>query len=108
MYEKKLLSFLIFCHASFALHSQTVKLRGFADTVGFAHKKWQMDSVMKRIERQYGSYLDYAWKRSNLSGKDEWKMVICPHDDYTYASYMYPLVLKNVKAKTIIIFGVAH
>ena len=88
--------------------SQSIKLRGLADTVGFAHEKWQMDSIANRIEREYGTYLDFAWKRNNISSKDEWKLAVCPHDDYAYASYMYPLVLRNVKAKTIILFGVAH
>jgi AmmeMemoRadiSam system protein B len=35
-------------------------------------------------------------------------VAIAPHDDYTYASFMYPLVLANVKAPTVLIFGVAH
>ena len=36
------------------------------------------------------------------------RLVIAPHDDYAYASYMYPLVFSRIKAKTVIIFGVAH
>jgi AmmeMemoRadiSam system protein B len=35
-------------------------------------------------------------------------MAIAPHDDYAYAGYMYPLVLRNVAAPVVIIFGVAH
>jgi AmmeMemoRadiSam system protein B len=35
-------------------------------------------------------------------------MAIAPHDDYAYVGFMYPLVLSNVKAPTVIIFGVAH
>lgn len=107
LFARKLLP-LLFSSACILLHSQPLKVRGFIDTVGFAHTRLQMDSVMKRIERQYGAYLDYAWKRSNISPKDEWKLAICPHDDYTYASYMYPLALRNIKAKTVILFGVAH
>ena len=84
------------------------KIRGLADTVGFAHQAWQMDSVMQRIEEEYGEKIAGIRKEKNISGNDSWKIAISPHDDYTYASYMYPLVLKNVKAKTIILFGVAH
>jgi len=89
------------------VHGQQ-KLRGLADTIGFAHQQWQMDSVMKRIEITYGKKMAYIWKENNISDKDEWKVAISPHDDYTYAGYMYPLVLRNIKAKTIILFGVAH
>lgn len=85
-----------------------IKLRGLADTVGFAHEAWQMDSVMQRIESEYGKRIARIRKEKNISEKDAWKIAISPHDDYTYTSYMYPLVLKNVKAKTIIFFGVAH
>ena len=35
-------------------------------------------------------------------------MAIAPHDDYAYAGLMYPLVLRNVAASVVIIFGVAH
>lgn len=79
-----------------------------ADTVGFAHEAWQMNSVMNRIESTYGKKMTDIWKEKNITEKDSWKVAISPHDDYTYAGYMYPLVLKNVKAKTIIFFGVAH
>ncbi len=85
-----------------------IKLRGLADTVGFTHQQWQMDSMMKRIENEFGKKLEAVWKEKNISGNDSWKVAISPHDDFTYTSYMYPLVLRNVKAKTIIFFGVAH
>lgn len=84
------------------------KVRGLADTVGFAHTALQMDSVMARIEREYGKKITEIRKSKGISDGDAWKMVICPHDDHTYASYMYPLVLKNVTAKTVILIGVAH
>jgi AmmeMemoRadiSam system protein B len=75
-----------------------------ADTVGFAHRAWQMDSVMVRIKR-----LDHG----DLVGTQQpsgtvWRAVICPHDDYAYTGWLYPAVLNNIKARTIIIFGVAH
>jgi len=78
------------------------------DTVGFATKGWQMDSVMKRINRIQGQEKALALKEANIDDKTPWKAVICPHDDYTYVGWLYPAVLQNVKAKTIIFFGVAH
>ena len=83
-------------------------LRGLADTVGFAHTSIQMETLMIRIEVSYGSKIASIRKEKNVSDNDNWKMAICPHDDHTYAGYMYPLVLKNIKAKTVILFGVAH
>src|ERR1051326_444391 len=84
------------------------KLRGLADTVGFAHTQQQMDSMVQRIEKEFGKKMNAIWNDKKVSKKDSWKVCISPHDDYTYSSYMYPLVLSNVKAKTIIFFGVAH
>ncbi|HEY4799281.1 MAG TPA: AmmeMemoRadiSam system protein B [Bacteroidia bacterium] len=103
---KKIFFLFIFIHS--LVQSQDKSRTKLADTVGFAHLQWQMDSVMMRIEQQYGKKISRIWNEKNISADDEWKVAISPHDDYTYASYMYPLVLRNVKAKTIILFGVAH
>lgn len=78
--------------------------RALADTVGFAHRASQMDSVMARIKAL--NHDDLA--RTQQSAGTAWRAAICPHDDYTYASWLYPAVLRNIKAKTVIIFGVAH
>ena len=99
--------FISFIFLSQLLSAQQ-RVRGFADTIGFAHLNWQMDSVMKRIESTYGKKIENIRQEKKISENDAWKMAISPHDDYTYAGYMYPLVLRNVKAKTIILFGVAH
>ncbi len=81
-----------------------VLTRGLADTIGFAHLDWQMDSVMARIQ---------VLNHDDLIGSQQaegtmWRTAICPHDDYTYAGWLYPAVLSNMKASTVIIFGVAH
>lgn len=83
---------------------EVASIRGLADTIGFAHLNWQMDSVISRIDRQFGTELNNAKQPEGTV----WKTAICPHDDYTYSSWLYPAVLKYMKAKTIIIFGVAH
>lgn len=74
------------------------------DTVGFAHLDWQVDSVMNRINRTYATELISA----RVDPKTAWRVAICPHDDYTYASWQYPAILRNIEARTVIIFGVAH
>ncbi|NTV66651.1 MAG: AmmeMemoRadiSam system protein B [Chlorobaculum sp.] len=78
--------------------------RGLADTVGFAHRSWQMDSVMARIRSRNRDDL----LRTQQPVGTAWRAAICPHDDYAYAGWLYPAVLRNIKARTVIIFGVAH
>ena len=78
-------------------------LRQPVDTVGFAQYNWQMDSVVARINRMFGNELNA------IPDKDiAVKTVISPHDDYSYVGWLYPAVLQHVKAKTIILIGVAH
>jgi AmmeMemoRadiSam system protein B len=90
------------------LRAQPVKLRPLADTIGFAHTAPQMDSVMNRILRLQKEQLQNARKKTGIQKQTAFKAVIAPHDDYTYAGYLYPLALENIKAKTVILFGVAH
>jgi AmmeMemoRadiSam system protein B len=86
----------------------SVRLRGLIDTVGYATRKEQLETILQRIDKDQGNKLSAARTRFDVSGGDAWRLAIAPHDDYSYAGYMYPLVLKNVQAKTVIIFGVAH
>jgi AmmeMemoRadiSam system protein B len=92
---------------SSSLPAQTnpeISMRGLADTVGYAHRDWQMDSIMVRISSLNQDDLI----RSEQAPGTVWKTAICPHDDYTYAGWLYHAVLRNISAKTVIIFGVAH
>ncbi|MFT7628213.1 MAG: AmmeMemoRadiSam system protein B [Ulvibacter sp.] len=97
------LSFLVFhsCdrkakHNSLAEASE-IKVRKQADTIGFVQYAWQMDSVMARISSE-----------DKIPSNEIYKAVVCPHDDYTYAAGLYNKTLAGVKAKTIILIGVAH
>ena len=78
------------------------------DLVGFATHSWQMDSVMNRIFRIQGQKILDSWERNNIKKFTPWKVAICPHDDYTYAGWIYPAVLRNIKASAVILIGVAH
>jgi MEMO1 family protein len=82
--------------------------RGLADTVGFAHLESQIEAVVQRIAAQDGAKLERILESHNVAADDRWRMAIAPHDDYAYAGFMYPLVLRNVAASVVIIFGVAH
>ena len=92
------------CTAEKKNENAVMKIRPVVDTVGFAHLDWQMDSVVSRIGSQFSDEI-----KRTVQGEDLfWRAAICPHDDYTYASWLYPAVLRNLKTKTVIIFGVAH
>ena len=77
--------------------SAQLKVRTLIDTVGFAQYSWQMDSLVARISDD-----------DKIPTNETWKTVICPHDDYAYAGGLYYKTLKGVKAKTVILIGVAH
>ncbi len=88
--------------------SKDTGCRNVVDTIGFADSPVKMDTVMARIQRSFGARIRHTLDDHTISGEKVWKAVICPHDDYTYANYLYPLVLENVKAPVVILFGVAH
>lgn len=74
------------------------RVRGLVDTIGFAQYPWQMDSILSRIDEN-------EW---NENGSTQWRLAICPHDDYTYVGSLYPQLLCNVTAPNLILIGVAH
>ncbi|MGA2298283.1 MAG: AmmeMemoRadiSam system protein B [FCB group bacterium] len=82
-------------------------IRNPVDTVGFATHPEQMDYIMKytdSVVKQSGK----AMGTINNKISEPWKLVISPHDDYTYVGSIYPELLSNIKAKTIILIGVCH
>ncbi|HZI84931.1 MAG TPA: AmmeMemoRadiSam system protein B [Casimicrobiaceae bacterium] len=86
----------------------SIRRRGLADPIGFAHLASQMDRVAQRIAARDGARLARTLAEKGVYADDRWRMAIAPHDDYAYAGFMYPLALRNVKARTVVIFGVAH
>lgn len=84
------------------------EIRQPVDPIGYATRAGQMDSVVKRIYRQESTEIENALYRAGVEKYTSWKVAICPHDDYAYVGWIYPAVLRNMKASTIIIFGVAH
>ncbi|NOY36213.1 MAG: AmmeMemoRadiSam system protein B [Chlorobi bacterium] len=93
--------FFYSCHQPTS--DKDMRVRQLVDTVGFAQYDWQMDSLFARIERYRGDSLA-RWTNKDFS----WRMCISPHDDYTYAGWLYPAVLSHVKAPVVLMFGVAH
>jgi AmmeMemoRadiSam system protein B len=104
---KKPILFLLILMSGLQLLAQK-KIRQAVDSIGFATEAWQMDSIVQRIERTYGPAIDSVNKVNQLSRSSVFRLAICPHDDYTYAGFLYQTIIPHIKAKTVIIFGVAH
>jgi len=64
--------------------------------------------VVNRINRMQNDQLKKTRETAGIQPDSKWKVVISPHDDYTYVGYLYPAALHHVKVKIIILFGVAH
>ncbi len=96
--------FIIFPSCKNMTHQTKIRSH-LVDTVGFAQYPWQMDSLMNRIKKYQGNLLE---QRTKYLNKKPTKAILSPHDDYTYVGYLYPAALSQIKAKTVIIFGVAH
>jgi len=79
------------------INTSELKVRTLIDTIGFTQYKWQLDSIISRMPSE------------DKKGSDQiYKAVICPHDDYSYAGGLYNKTLAGIKAKTIVLIGVAH
>lgn len=102
-----LIAFMAFlsCHNPPAGSSH---IRYPVDTIGFAQYSWQMDSIWGRIQQFEKMNPSGNTSQPPLADGLKWKTVISPHDDYAYAGTVYPKALRNVKASTIILIGVAH
>lgn len=74
-----------------------IKIRNLVDTIGFAQYPWQMDSIIARIQDV-----------DKEPVAETYKAIICPHDDYAYAAGLYYKTLAGIKAKTVLLIGVAH
>ncbi len=98
----------LFCKPSSEQAERIKKVRWPVDTVGYAHTARQMDSIMDRVNRRTQSERQNVFLLNQLSPAENWRVVICPHDDYSYAAEMYPYVLENLRTPVVIIFGVAH
>ncbi len=87
-------AFIIIISSCIQPKNDTYKVRSVVDSVGFAKYDWQMDSIIDRL----------VYEETNKT----WRVAISPHDDYAYVGDLYPKVLNGIKAKTVILFGVAH
>ncbi|HXB13592.1 MAG TPA: AmmeMemoRadiSam system protein B [Bacteroidia bacterium] len=87
---------------------QKISPRPLVDKIGFAHTFDQVGTFLARLEEQQGSLLEAKRAAHQITPSTRWKAAICPHDDYSYVGYLYPLVLQPVKSKVVVIIAVAH
>lgn len=92
-----LLSSLLFFTCQHTVSKDNFSVRQLADTIGFTQYAWQLDSVIARIAPEDKKPTDLVYKA-----------VISPHDDYAYAGGLYTKTLAGIKAKTVVLIGVAH
>jgi len=90
-----LLTLLHFAGCKHNTQNSDLQVRHVVDTIGFAQYDWQMDSIF--------TCMDYS-----VPSEQTWRLAISPHDDYAYVGDLYPRILNGIKAKTVILFGVAH
>jgi len=79
-------------------------IRAPVDTIGFAHKQNQIEAVVscaENLERE-------SLQQEAENFEDPWIAGISPHDDYVYAGRVYVHLMRNIRAKRIVLFGVAH
>jgi AmmeMemoRadiSam system protein B len=98
----------LFCEPSTEIAVKSNYCRMPIDTVGFAHTASQMDSILSRINKTNQQERQNIFYLHRIDSTMNWRLVICPHDDYSYAGEMYPYVLKNLRTPLVILFGVAH
>ena len=84
------------------------KTRGLADTVGYAHTPVQIEAVMRMSDSLNSTYVTETLRGYGLDREIRWIAGICPHDDYIYAGTVYYDIMRNVTARHVILFGVAH
>ncbi len=92
-----LLLFILLSSCAETKTKKSLKIRHQKDTIGFAQYNWQLDSLIARMDPKDQEPEDAVYKAA-----------ICPHDDYAYAGGLIYKTLQGIKAKTVILVGVAH
>lgn len=79
-------------------------VRGLADTVGFSRTADQIEAVVRFSEALEADSLAVEVERF----PEPWIAGIAPHDDHIYAGQVYVHVMRQIRAKRVILLGVAH
>lgn len=90
------------------VEKKSIQVRQPVDTVGYTHTA---EGISKVVELSLEAEKEYIAKnREALGLGDEvlFAAAISPHDDYAYAQQAYAHVYPWLKAKTVVMIGVAH
>jgi AmmeMemoRadiSam system protein B len=90
-------------HSSVQVRQEST-MRALADTVGFCRTPKAIEAVIRAAEKLEKKSLKAEAKKF----PDHWIAGISPHDDHLYAGRVYIHLFRNLKAKRIVLFGVAH
>ncbi len=84
------------------------EIRPFHKDYGFANSYEQLREIIELSAKLENSRITKNYLKYKFKTDPVWELAVCPHDDYAYAGRVYTHVIPYIKAKTIIIFGVAH
>lgn len=105
---KKTIFFFIIVSFALAGFSGEKKIRNFHKDFGFSSDKQQLESTIKAAYEREKENVASTEKQLGDAAGIGLAGAICPHDDYSYAAQVYLHVMPYIKAKRVIIFGVAH
>jgi len=83
-------------------------IRTQKDTIGYATKPSQVEALVSLVDSLEGGRFASNAKAFPRMTKEPMIGAICPHDDYLYAGRGYVHVMREVKARRVILFGVSH
>ncbi len=87
---------------------QDGSVRTPVDTTGYTHTREGIERVVENATRLEQQGLDAVQESVGLDAGSRFVAAISPHDDYIYASRAYVHVYPYIKAKHVILVGVAH
>jgi AmmeMemoRadiSam system protein B len=101
-------SIFLLCLLPMLVFTGEKKIRSFHADFGFALNKQQLESTIKVALAREKEAVSATEKLLGDSAKSGISAAICPHDDYSYTAQVYLHVMPYIKAKRVIILGVAH
>lgn len=78
------------------------------DVVGFTHTSDGIARVVALAEKREAAELEAIRKRLGLNETTRFLAAVSPHDDYQYAQQVYVHVYPYLRARHVILIGVAH
>jgi AmmeMemoRadiSam system protein B len=78
------------------------------DRVGFTHTSEGIARVVALAEKREAAELEAVRKRLGLNERTRLLAAVSPHDDYQYAQQVYVHVYPYLRARHVVLIGVAH